>query len=104
MCPTSASERLATLTTTLAELISSPTSRKNGMASSASLSTPSNTFWTIAASETSISVAPTKTPASRANGTGTPMYPNSRKQNDIDARMSAGVTQRLRTAPAPPAR
>jgi len=58
--------------TTLAELISSPTSRKKGMASSASLSTPSNTFCRIAASDTSASAAPTKTPASRANGTGTP--------------------------------
>ncbi len=31
--------------TRLAELISSPTSRKNGMASSASESIPSNIFW-----------------------------------------------------------
>ena len=35
-CPTSAMDRLAMRMTTLAELISSPTSRKNGMASSAS--------------------------------------------------------------------
>jgi hypothetical protein len=56
----------------LAELISSPTSRKNGIASSASESTPSNTFWMIAASETSASSAPMKTPASSENGTGTP--------------------------------
>src|SRR5262249_59111439 len=40
--PTSASERLDTRTTTLAELINSPTSSKNGMASSASESNPSN--------------------------------------------------------------
>ena len=38
----------STRCTTLAELISSPTSRKNGMASSASESTPSNIFCTIA--------------------------------------------------------
>jgi hypothetical protein len=44
MCPTSASDRLATRITTFDELISSPTSRKNGIASSASVSTPSNTF------------------------------------------------------------
>jgi hypothetical protein len=44
MWPTKAMERLATRTTTLAELISSPTRRKNGIASNASLSTPSNTF------------------------------------------------------------
>src|ERR1700755_1285198 len=70
--PTSDSERLAIRTTTLAELMSSPTSRKNGIASSASESTPSNTFWMIAASETSVNKAPTKTPASSENGTGTP--------------------------------
>ena len=72
MCPTSDSDRFAIRTTTFAELISSPTSRKNGIASSASESTPSNTFWMIAASETSVSSAPTKTPASSENGTGTP--------------------------------
>jgi hypothetical protein len=53
-------------------LINSPTSRKNGIASNASESTPSNIFWTIAASETSVSIAPTKTPAISENGTGTP--------------------------------
>ena len=72
ICPTSDSDRLAIRTTTLAELINSPTSRKNGIASSASESTPSNIFWMIAASETSVSSAPMKTPASSENGTGTP--------------------------------
>jgi hypothetical protein len=72
MCPTSDSERLAIRTTTLAELINSPTSRKKGIASSASESTPSNTFWMIAASDTSASIAPTNTPAISENGTGTP--------------------------------
>src|SRR5215469_6128382 len=71
-CPTSDTERLAIRTTTLAELMSSPTRRKKGMASSASESTPSKIFWIIAASDTSASVAPTKTPASSENGTGTP--------------------------------
>src|SRR5689334_7685037 len=61
--PTSAIERLATRTTTLAELISSPTNRKNGIASSASLSMPSNIFWMIAANDTSVHMAPTITPA-----------------------------------------
>src|SRR5436309_13382656 len=70
--PTSDSERLAIRTTTFAELINSPTSRKNGIASSASESTPSNTVWMIAASDTSVSSAPTNTPASSENGTGTP--------------------------------
>src|ERR1700753_3619428 len=72
MCPTRDSDRLAMRTTTLAELMSSPTSRKNGIASSASESTPSKIFWTIAASETSVSDAATKTPAISENGTGTP--------------------------------
>src|ERR1700709_1404197 len=70
--PTSDSDRLAIRTTTLAELMSSPTKRKNGIASSASESTPSKTFWMMAASETSASSAPTNTPAISENGTGTP--------------------------------
>src|ERR1700749_1554661 len=70
--PTSDTERLAMRTTTFAELMSSPTSRKKGIASSASESTPSKIFWTMDASETSASVAPTKTPASSEKGTGTP--------------------------------
>jgi hypothetical protein len=73
MWPTSASARLATRMTTLAELISSPTRRKNGMASSASLSTPSNIFWMIAGIETSVNMAPTMTPAISENATGTPI-------------------------------
>ena len=72
MCPTSATDRVAIRCTTLAELISSPTSRKNGIASSASESSPSNTFWMIAVCDTSVKVAPISTPASSANGTGTP--------------------------------
>ncbi len=72
MWPTSDNDRLAILTTTLAELMSSPTSRKNGIASSASESTPSKIFWTMAARETSARNAPTKTPPSNENGTGTP--------------------------------
>src|SRR5215469_18929209 len=72
ICPTSDTDKLAMRTTTLAELMSSPTRRKNGMASSASESTPSNIFWTMAANDTSASVAPTNTPASSENGTGTP--------------------------------
>ena len=72
ICPTNESDRLAIRTTTLAELMSSPTNRKNGIASSASESTPSKIFWMIAASETSVSSAPTNTPAMSENGTGTP--------------------------------
>src|SRR4030081_991309 len=72
ICPTRDSDRLAIRTTTLAELINSPTSRKNGIASSASESTPSNIFWMMAARDTSASSAPMKTPASNEKGTGTP--------------------------------
>ena len=72
MCPTSASERLVIRLTTLAELISSPTSRKKGIASNASESMPSNTFWMIAGNVTSVSAAPMNTPASSENATGTP--------------------------------
>ena len=72
MCPTSASERLVIRLTTLAELMSSPTSRKNGIASSASESIPSNIFWTIAGKVTSVNAAPMKTPAISENATGTP--------------------------------
>src|ERR1700749_5082932 len=90
ICPTSDNDRLAMRTPTLAELMSSPTSRKNGIASNASESTPSKTFWMMAASETSASVAPTNTPPSSANGTGTPRQPKNRKQNDINARTTGG--------------
>ena len=72
MWPTSASDRLVMRCTTLAELISSPTSRKNGIASSASESMPSNIFWMIAGSDTSVNVAPISTPAISENATGTP--------------------------------
>src|ERR1051325_6238524 len=91
MWPTSASERLATRITTLEELISSPTKRKNGIASSASVSTPSKIFWMMAANETSVNSAPANTPASSANGTGTPIYPNSRKQHVINASTNGGL-------------
>jgi hypothetical protein len=72
MWPTNDTERFAIRTTTFAELMSSPTKRKNGIASSASESTPSNIFWMIAASETSDRNAPMNTPAISENGTGTP--------------------------------
>ena len=58
--------------TTFAELMSSPTSRKNGIASSASESMPSNIFWTIAGKVTSVNAAPMNTPAISENATGTP--------------------------------
>src|SRR3954447_4227283 len=92
MWPTSESDRLAIRTTTFAELMSSPTSRKKGIASSASESTPSKIFWMMAASETSVSSAPTNTPAISENGTGTPRKPKNRKQKVIKARMTGALT------------
>ena len=68
--PTSASDRLVILLTTLAEVMSSPTSRKNGIASRASESMPSKIFWTIAGNVTSVNAAPTNTPAMSENATG----------------------------------
>jgi hypothetical protein len=70
--PTSACDRLAMRITTLAEVISSPTRRKNGTASSASESTPSNIFWISEASVTSVNSVPISTPAISENATGTP--------------------------------
>jgi hypothetical protein len=72
MWPTSAWDRLAIRITTLAEVISSPTRRKNGTASSASESMPSNIFWMSAAGVTSVNITPISTPAISENATGTP--------------------------------
>src|ERR1700749_3353903 len=69
--PTSDTQILAMRPTTFAELMGSATRGKNGIASSASESTPSKIFWTMDASETSASIAPTNTPAISENGTGT---------------------------------
>src|ERR1700674_3631613 len=46
----------------------------------------------IAASETSIIAAPTKTPAINANGTGTPTYPKNRKHNVMQPRTTGELT------------
>ena len=78
-------------TTTLAELMSSPTSRKNGIASRASLSIPSNIFWMMVGNVTSVKNVPTSTPAISENATGTPVYPNSRKRNVISARIKGAL-------------
>ena len=58
---------------TSAEVISSPTSRKNGTASSASTSRPTNSWPTIESRLTGVSMVAVNTPAISANGTGTPM-------------------------------
>ena len=57
---------------TSAEVISSPTRRKNGTASSASESRPLNSWPTIDCMLTGVSIVAANTPAMIANGTGTP--------------------------------
>jgi hypothetical protein len=59
-------------TTTFAEVMSSPTSRKKGIAIKASESTPLNACPTIDCNETGVSSVPTMTPAISENATGTP--------------------------------
>ena len=57
---------------TLAEVIRSPTSRKNGTASSASTSMPLNSCVIIEASLTGVNAVTTSTEAMSAKATGTP--------------------------------
>ena len=57
---------------TFAEVISSPTSRKNGIAIRASESMPLNICPTIDCSVIGVSIVPTMTPAISENATGTP--------------------------------
>jgi hypothetical protein len=70
--PTSACESSAIRVTTSAEVINSPTSRKNGIAIRASESTPLNICPTIDCSVIGVSNVPTMTPAISENATGTP--------------------------------
>ena len=70
--PTSACDSSAMRSMTFAEVMSSPTSRKNGIAISASESTPLNIWPTIDCSVIGVSIVPTTTPASSENATGTP--------------------------------
>ena len=58
--------------TTLAEVISSPTSRKNGIAISDSESMPLNNWPMIDWKVMGVKAVPTSTPAIRLNATGTP--------------------------------
>ena len=70
--PTSACDRLAIRTTTLAEVISSPTSRKNGTAINGSASMPLNSWAMIEGRLTGVKRVPITTPAISENATGTP--------------------------------
>ena len=60
-------------TVTFADVIKSPTSRKNGTASSASTSMPLNSCAIIEARLTGVNIVTTSTDAISANATGTPM-------------------------------
>ena len=70
--PTSACDRSAMRMTTLAEVISSPTSRKNGIAIRLSLSMPLNNWPIMDCRLMGVSAVPTSTPAIRLKATGTP--------------------------------
>ncbi len=71
--PISACDRLIMRMTTLVEVISSPTSRKNGTASSASESTPLKSWPMIDGRLIGVSMVATMTPAVRLKATGTPI-------------------------------
>ena len=71
-CPTSACDKLAMRTTTLAEVINSPTSRKNGTANNGSASMPLNSWAMIEGRLTGVKSVPITTPAISENATGTP--------------------------------
>ena len=68
----SACDSSAMRMTTLAEVISSPTSRKNGIAISASESMPLNNWAIIDWKLMGVNAVPTSTPAISAKATGTP--------------------------------
>ena len=71
--PTSVCDRRIIRCTTSDDAISSPTSRKNGTASSVSESMPLKSWPTIDWRLTGVNAVATNTPAISANETGTPM-------------------------------
>ncbi len=72
-CPTNVCESRIIRWTTSDDAISSPTSRKNGTASSVSESMPWKSWPTIDCRLTGVNAVATNTPAISANDTGTPM-------------------------------
>src|SRR5712691_9353950 len=86
--PISACERAIIRPTTLAEVISSPTNRKNGTANSASESMPLKSWPMIEGRLIGVSMAATRTPPVRLNATGTPMYPRLRNKAPIRRRIA----------------
>src|SRR6266567_3246655 len=74
--------------TTLAEVMSSPTSRKNGTARSASESMPLKSCAIIEGKLIGVSAVAMRTPAIRLNATGTPRYPKARNRKPISRRIA----------------
>ena len=72
-CPTSVCDSVIIRTVTFAEVMRSPTRRKNGIAINASTSTPLKSWATIEARLTGVNVVIRSTEAINANATGTPM-------------------------------
>jgi hypothetical protein len=72
-CPTMVCARRIMRLVTSAEVISSPTSRKNGTARRISESMPWNICPTIDCMLIGVSMQAVSTPAIKANATGTPM-------------------------------
>jgi hypothetical protein len=70
--PTNACDRSAIRTTILAEVINSPTSRKNGTAINGSASMPLNSWAMIEGKLTGVNRVPITTPAISEKATGTP--------------------------------
>ena len=73
MCPTSAWASRIMRNVTFAEVINSPTSRKNGTASKISVSMPWNICPTIDCMLIGVAMQAARTPAIRAKATGTPI-------------------------------
>ena len=71
-CPTIACDRLAMRITMSADVMSSPTSRKNGIAIRLSESMPLNSWPIMLWKVMGVIAVPTITPAISANATGTP--------------------------------
>ena len=71
-CPTSVWDSRIIRLVTSAEVISSPTSRKNGTARSVSESMPWKSWPIIEGKLTGVKAVATSTPAIRAKATGTP--------------------------------
>ena len=91
--PTSACDKVAMRTTTLAEVISSPTSRKNGTASSASESTPLNSWPMIEGRLIGVSNVADQHARDQEKATGTPEIAEDQEQRAPSRRGSGRCTR-----------